>query len=208
MNGLPAPAVAPGCPRPGRSHRTHRPGHQPASRRSLGHGQHLPSFIPVTNPLERFNKEIGRRTDAGAVISGGRLGAVGARPWRAPARCRRRRLHLADGGSWCVPLEDRAQELAAAPSRDDVLDYGPRQLARWTGPHAGSALRGERLTDTLSIKKPQLREGSRRCSPSPCSSASTGRPRSRARSASSPEAVHVHPAREVELTALAARTSS
>jgi transposase-like protein len=34
----------------------------PASRRSLGHGQHLPHFIPVTNPLERSLGEVKRRT--------------------------------------------------------------------------------------------------------------------------------------------------
>lgn len=28
-----------------------------------GHGEHPPPFIRDTNPLERFNREIGRRTD-------------------------------------------------------------------------------------------------------------------------------------------------
>jgi transposase-like protein len=34
----------------------------PASRRSLGHGRHLPPFIPVTNLLERTFVEVRRRT--------------------------------------------------------------------------------------------------------------------------------------------------
>ena len=40
----------------------------PAPRRSTGHGRHLPPFIPVTNPLERFNKEVGRRTDVVVIF--------------------------------------------------------------------------------------------------------------------------------------------
>jgi transposase-like protein len=35
----------------------------PPSRQVRGHRAHLAPFIPVTNPLELFNREIGRRSD-------------------------------------------------------------------------------------------------------------------------------------------------
>jgi hypothetical protein len=55
------PAFAPGCPCPGRSHRTPRPtgtNRQPIR----GARQHPPSFIPVTNPIESTFAPVRART--------------------------------------------------------------------------------------------------------------------------------------------------
>jgi hypothetical protein len=49
---------ASGCPRPGRSHRTHHPGRSSAADTVPRHGRHLPPFLPVTNSIEALHRQI------------------------------------------------------------------------------------------------------------------------------------------------------
>ena len=60
MNGLPGLRLLPDAPRPGRSHRTHRPRSAQALQRP-GQGNaagHLAPFIPDTNTIEALNRQI------------------------------------------------------------------------------------------------------------------------------------------------------
>ena len=61
ITGLPKPAFAPGCPCPGRSHRTPQLAgdHQQPIR---GRRRHPPPFIPVTNPIESTFSPVRART--------------------------------------------------------------------------------------------------------------------------------------------------
>src|SRR5947209_5230091 len=57
-NGLPT-AFAPDAPRPGRSHRTHRPrSAQQLQRAGRRPQRHLPPFIPDTNAIEALNRQL------------------------------------------------------------------------------------------------------------------------------------------------------
>jgi transposase-like protein len=54
------PAFAPGCPCPGRSHRTH-PARNAQQLQRLGRSddrRHLPPFIPTTNAIEALNRQL------------------------------------------------------------------------------------------------------------------------------------------------------
>jgi transposase-like protein len=51
--------LLPDAPRPGRSHRTHRPrSTQRLQRLGQGTRRHLPPFIPVTNAIEALNRQL------------------------------------------------------------------------------------------------------------------------------------------------------
>ena len=59
MNGLPGLRLLPDAPRPGRSHRTHRPrSAQQLQRAGRRPQRHLVPFIPDTNAVEALNRQL------------------------------------------------------------------------------------------------------------------------------------------------------